>query len=115
MSAIRVLERLAPDGKFLFSHAVHNGTSRIDHGVLRPSAPAVRIEDFVAWVNREATALGLPEQAIEADPMGRIGTQRFRRTLACARSVSDQVAVRSAGVETRNLVSPLQLAGLAAA
>lgn len=37
------------------------------------------------------------------------------RGLACARSVSDRVAVRSAGVETRSLVSPLQLAGSAAA
>ncbi|MFI5864668.1 helix-turn-helix domain-containing protein [Streptomyces sp. NPDC051546] len=35
--------------------------------------------------------------------------------LACARLASDQVAVRSAGVETRCLVSPLQLAGPAAA
>ncbi|WP_330436274.1 hypothetical protein OIC43_42510 [Streptomyces sp. NBC_00825] len=45
----------------------------------------------------------------------RFTTRQFRRTLACARSVSDQVAVRSAGVETRSLVSPLQLAGSAAA
>lgn len=40
---------------------------------------------------------------------------KFLMVLACAHSVSDQVAVRSAGVETRCLVSPLQLAGSAAA
>lgn len=40
---------------------------------------------------------------------------KFLMVMSCAHSVIDQVAVRSAGVETRCLVSPLQLAGLAAA
>lgn len=41
-----------------------------------------RIEDFVAWVNHEAQAQGLPGQVIPEDPHGAIGMSRFRRSLA---------------------------------
>lgn len=42
---------------------------------------AVRVEDFVAWVNNEATMLGLPDEVIAPDPHGRLGATRFKRTL----------------------------------
>lgn len=45
--------------------------------------------------------------AVDVEPAG----QHVVRGFVCARSVSDRVAVRSAGVETRSLVSSLQLAG----
>ncbi|WP_314616947.1 hypothetical protein [Streptomyces stackebrandtii] len=72
----------APEGQLPFNHAVHGGTSRHHHGALRSKALAERIEDFVTWVNGEATAHKLPQQVIPPDPAGPIATQRFRRTLA---------------------------------
>ncbi|MFJ9085738.1 integrase [Streptomyces sp. NPDC102384] len=82
VNAIRVLERLVPEGQLLFNHTVHGGTSRHHRGALRSKALAERIEDFIAWANHEATAQHLPQQTIPPDPAGPIATQRFRRTLA---------------------------------
>ncbi|WP_016572634.1 hypothetical protein [Streptomyces noursei] len=81
--AIRVLERMVPKGELLLSAAHHDFThQRGNHGSLKTSALNKRIEDFVAWVNREAKAQGLADQVIPEDPHGAIGTSRFRRTLA---------------------------------
>ncbi|MFH8411302.1 integrase [Streptomyces sp. NPDC018019] len=81
--AIRVLERMVPEGELLLSTVHHDFThQRSRHGALKLSALSKRIEDFVAWVNREATVQGLPAQVIPEDPHGAIGTVRFRRTLA---------------------------------
>lgn len=82
--AIRVLERMVPEGALLFDLAHHDfGYGyRAGHGSLRDGGMRARIEDFVAWANRKALALDLPEQAIPEDPHGRIGMARFRRTLA---------------------------------
>lgn len=82
VNAIRVLECFVPDGELLFAAAIHDPThARHRTGSLGNYAIAVRLEDFVTWVNNEAEALGLPGEVIAPDPHGRIGTARFRRTL----------------------------------
>ncbi|MGW9185987.1 integrase [Streptomyces rubiginosohelvolus] len=81
--AIRVLERMVPEGELLFSAAHHDiPHQRGYHGALKNSALTTRIENFVAWVNREALSQDLPDQAIPEDPHGAIGLARFRRSLA---------------------------------
>ncbi|HEU5473771.1 MAG TPA: integrase [Actinophytocola sp.] len=83
VNAIRVLERMVPDGSLLFDRRVHDVRyHRPGTGSLKPVAIRHRIEDFVAWVNTEAVTHNLPGEAIPADPHGRIGTARFRRSLA---------------------------------
>ncbi|MGW4651817.1 integrase [Kitasatospora sp. NPDC004289] len=83
VNAIRVLERIVPDGELLFNAALHNPTHAVYRtGSLRNGSLAERIEDFVAWANREARTQDLPGEIIAADPHGSIGTARFRRTLA---------------------------------
>jgi hypothetical protein len=84
VNAIRVLERMVPDGHLLFDHRAHDlyfarqgGT-----GSLKASGLRARIEDFVAWANREAASQGLPGEVIPGDPHGTIGLGRFRRSLA---------------------------------
>jgi integrase len=83
VNAIRVLERMVPDGHLLFGHDAHDARGeRPDTGSLKPAALRERIEDFTDWANREAARHGLPGQAIPADPHGPIGLVRFRRSLA---------------------------------
>ncbi|WP_329559179.1 integrase [Streptomyces uncialis] len=83
VNAIRVLERMVPEGELLLSAAHHDfPRPRGYYGALKPSALNKRIEDFVEWVNREALAQNLPGQAIPKDPHGAIGMSRFRRSLA---------------------------------
>ncbi|MBB5775386.1 hypothetical protein [Nonomuraea jabiensis] len=78
-----MLERMVPDGELLLSSA-HQGfyAGRKRPGALKNTGLRQRIEDFIAWANREALAQGLPEQVIPPDPHGRVGLARFRRTLA---------------------------------
>ncbi|MEU2874607.1 hypothetical protein ABZ769_36415 [Streptomyces olivoreticuli] len=74
---------MVPDGELLLSASHHNVSGRRGyHGAMKNNALNERVEDFVAWVNRESKAQGLPEQAIPADPHGPIGLSRLRRTLA---------------------------------
>ncbi|SDP65511.1 hypothetical protein [Lentzea jiangxiensis] len=81
--AIRVLERIVPDGELLFSAAHHDVTRRRGlSGALKADTLSQRIDDFVLWAKREATAQGLPHQHIPDDPGGTISLTRFRRTLA---------------------------------
>jgi hypothetical protein len=83
VNAIRLLERLVPEGGLLFDTAVHDFVrARHRTGSLGAGTMCNRIEDFVAWANTEATAHGLPHETIPPDPHGKIGTARFRRTLA---------------------------------
>ncbi|WP_326615312.1 integrase (plasmid) [Streptomyces scopuliridis] len=83
VNAIRALERFVPDGELLFDAAIHDPAhARQRTGSLGSYAIAVRGEDFVAWANTEAQARALPGEVIAPDPHGRIGTARFRRTLA---------------------------------
>ena len=92
--AIRVLERIVPPGELLLSVTHH--TFGIQHrrrvGALKAGSLNGRIEDFIAWANREAASCGAPDQVIPEDPCGAIGTARFRRTLAW------HVARRSGGL-----------------
>jgi integrase len=83
--AIRVLERIVPPGELLLS--VDHQTFGVQRrpragGVLKAASLNIRIEDFIAWANREAARCGAPGQAIPEDPCGTVCTARFRRTLA---------------------------------
>ncbi|WP_434795724.1 integrase (plasmid) [Streptomyces albidoflavus] len=84
VTAIRVLERIAPDGGLLFDAAVHSFKNA-------PTAPAAsigqnglreRIEAFAAWASALARRLGRDQEVVPDDPYGAIGLARFRRTLA---------------------------------
>ncbi|WP_342745268.1 integrase [Streptomyces colonosanans] len=81
--AIRVLERMVPEGELLFSSAHHDfARGRQRGGALKNSSMNRRIEDFIAWINRETESHGLQDQGVPQDPHGAIGLGRFRRTLA---------------------------------
>ncbi|POG46018.1 integrase [Streptomyces sp. ZL-24] len=83
VNAIRVLERMVPAGHLLFDHLAHDlKFIRPGSGSLKLSAMRTRIEDFVAWANTKADAQGRPDEVIPPDPLGNIGTARFRRSLA---------------------------------
>jgi hypothetical protein len=83
VNAVRVLERMVGDGQLLFGHDAHDLQHlRPGTGSLKLPAMRDRVEDFVAWANNEAATHRLPGEAIPPDPHGRIGTQRFRRSLA---------------------------------
>jgi hypothetical protein len=83
VNAIRVLERMAPSGQLLFDHHAHDlrGT-RTGTGSLTVHTLGIRVQDFITWATHEATAHGLVHEIIPPDPHGRIGTERFRRSLA---------------------------------
>lgn len=96
--AVRVLERVVPADALLFDHRAHywgKGKMQKGNGSLRVSTLGDRIEDFVAWASKEATALGRAHDVIPPDPHGSIGTERFRRSLAwhIARRPSGLVAL----------------------
>jgi len=60
VNAIRVLERMVPDGHLLFDHHAHDlQFARQGTGTLKKSGLRTRIEDFVTWANREAARHGL--------------------------------------------------------
>ncbi|MGW6209819.1 integrase [Streptomyces sp. NPDC055089] len=81
--AIRVLERIVPDGALLFDATHHDfARGRKMRGALKNSSMNNRVEDFVTWVNQEADRHGLRDQHVPKDPHGAIGLARFRRTLA---------------------------------
>ncbi len=83
VNAIRVLERMVPDGHLLFDHHAHDlQFARQGTGTLKKSGLRTRIEDFVTWANREAARHGLVGENIPDDPHGTIGLGRFRRSLA---------------------------------
>jgi hypothetical protein len=83
VKAIRVLERMVPEGALLFDHHAHDLRShRPGTGSLKPAVVSRRITDFVSWANAETTARGRTGEVIAADPHGAIGMARFRRSLA---------------------------------
>ena len=83
VNAIRVLERMVPDGDLLFSSEFHDlHVPRRSTGSLKVPTVRARIEDFVVWANNEADSHGLINESIPPDPHGKIGTGRFRRSLA---------------------------------
>jgi hypothetical protein len=81
VNAIRVLERMVPDGHLLFSRDAHlchgPGTGSLKLDTVRD-----RIEEFTSWANRETARHSLTGQAIPDDPHGPISLARFRRSLA---------------------------------
>lgn len=84
VNAIRVLERMVPDGALLFhapAHDLPRARSTIT-GAIKLDAMRDRIERFVAWANNLATAHDLPQEIIPPDSEGNIGAGRFQRTLA---------------------------------
>ncbi|MFC7585576.1 hypothetical protein ACFQYP_18890 [Nonomuraea antimicrobica] len=83
VNAVRVPERMVPEGCLLFDHDAHDlRKSRPGTGSLKPISLGTRIEAFIAWANAEATTHGLSDQFVPPDPHGPVGTQRFRRSLA---------------------------------
>ncbi|SEK43820.1 hypothetical protein [Streptacidiphilus jiangxiensis] len=83
VNAIRALERIVPEGEVLFSASHHDIVNqRTQHGALKRTSIDSRVEQFIAWINREAIAQGLPDQIVPNDPHGGIGLSRLRRTLA---------------------------------
>src|SRR5690606_41684628 len=77
--AIRVLERMVPEGELLLRaahHDVHRPGGKQSQGVIRRTSLNRRIESFVAWANREAENQGLPDQAIPEDSFGAISMSR---------------------------------------
>lgn len=73
VAAIRILERQAAPTGLLFAT---NDTSRPGRSVTYATM-CRRIDELVTWVNDRTGEVTIP-----ADPHGRIGTRRFRRTLA---------------------------------
>jgi hypothetical protein len=98
VAAIRILERQAAPTGLLFPT---NDASRPGRSVTYATMGR-RIDEFVAWVNDRSG-----EATIPADPYGRIGTRRFRRTLAwhIARQPGGLVALAVQYGHMRTLIS----------
>ncbi|GAA1545868.1 hypothetical protein GCM10009730_63690 [Streptomyces albidochromogenes] len=57
VNAIRVLERIVPQGELLFSSTHHDVIGqRKHHGALKRGTLDRRVENLVSWINQEATA-----------------------------------------------------------
>ncbi len=84
VTAIRVLERLVPDGGLLFDAAAHtfHNTPTVPAASIRQNGLRGRIEAFATWASRLARRLGRDHEIVPDDRHGAIGLARFRRTLA---------------------------------
>ncbi|MHA5052778.1 site-specific integrase [Streptomyces sp. SD15] len=84
VTAIRVLERLAPEGGLPFDASVHTiPRGRVSTGrVFGYEAMRHRIEDFAIWASQLAIRLGRGHEVVPDDPHGALGVARFRRSLA---------------------------------
>ena len=98
VTAIRILEQQAAPSGLLFPT---NDTTRAGRSVTY-STMNLRIDEFVSWVNHRTG-----EATIPPDPHGRIGTRRFRRTLAwhIARQPGGLVALAVQYGHMRTLIS----------
>ena len=91
VSAIHVPERMVPDRNPLFDHLAHDlRKARPGTGSLKLSALSDRIKDLTAWADTEAAARQLSGETIPPDPRDKLGTGRFRRSLAWHMRRSDQ-------------------------
>ncbi|MCQ1578746.1 integrase [Streptomyces parvus] len=106
--AVRVLERLSGHG-LLFAAELHDPRQpeRRSGRSLAIATMSNRIERFIEWVNTHAAGRGRQSEAIPADPHGRVGTGRFRRTLAwhIARRPGGLVALAVQYGHMRTLIS----------
>jgi integrase len=83
VNAIRVLERMVPDGHLLFDWGTHVPCGSRDRaGSMKTDTLERWIGSFTAWANSEARDQGLPGEVIPDDPHGNITASRFRRSLA---------------------------------
>lgn len=82
VAAIRVLERIVPEGELLFCSDYHRGTERHRGKALGGDGIREGLTDFITWANQEAARHGLTHEVIPADPAGALTSVRFRRTLA---------------------------------
>ncbi|MGW6389833.1 integrase [Streptomyces sp. NPDC055103] len=84
VNAIRILEEIVPNESLLFDSSAHDFPNhRPDNaGSLLAHTMNSRIEDFISWANDLAHHLDLPTEVVPPDLHGRVGTSRFRRTLA---------------------------------
>ncbi|MEU6183708.1 hypothetical protein [Streptomyces coeruleorubidus] len=108
VTAVRVLEQLGGHG-LLFAIEVHDPLQpeRRSGRSLAIATMSNRIESFIEWVNAHAHNRGRQAEAIPADPHGRVGTGRFRRTLAwhIARRPGGLVALAVQYGHMRTLIS----------
>ncbi|PRH80295.1 integrase [Streptomyces solincola] len=108
VTTVRVLERLGSDG-LLFAAEAHDPRlpERRSGRSLAIATMSNRIESFIEWVNTHAESRGRQAEAIPADPHGRVGTGRFRRTLAwhIARRPGGLVALAVQYGHMRTLIS----------
>ncbi|MGW1438567.1 integrase [Streptomyces griseus] len=106
--AVRVLERLGEHG-LLFAAELHGPRTpeRRSGRSLALSTMSNRIESFIEWVNTHSQGRGRQAEAIPQDPHGRVGTGRFRRTLAwhIARRPGGLVALAVQYGHMRTLIS----------
>lgn len=105
---VRVLERLGGHG-LLFAAELHDPRQpdRRSGRSLAIATMSNRIESLIEWVNGHAESRGRQAEAIPADPHGRVGTGRFRRTLAwhIARRPGGLVALAVQYGHMRTLIS----------
>ncbi|MGW1816239.1 integrase [Streptomyces sp. NPDC002125] len=108
VTAARVLEQLGGH-ELLFAIEVHEPLQpeRRSGRSLAIATMSNRIESFIGWVNTHAQSRGRQAEAIPADPHGRVGTGRFRRTLAwhIARRPGGLVALAVQYGHMRTLIS----------
>ncbi|MFI9586020.1 hypothetical protein ACIHCQ_30230 [Streptomyces sp. NPDC052236] len=82
VAAIRVLERIVPEGELLFASDYHRGAVRHRGKAMGSDGICERITDFITWANQEAARHGLTHELIPPDPGGPVTAMRFRRSLA---------------------------------
>ncbi|WP_326612280.1 integrase [Streptomyces scopuliridis] len=108
VTAVRVLEQLGGHG-LLFAAELHDPrqSERRSGRSLAIATMSNRIEAFIDWVNTHAHSRGRQAEAIPADTHGRVGTGRFRRTLAwhIARRPGGLVALAVQYGHMRTLIS----------
>ncbi|MFF3246880.1 integrase [Streptomyces sp. NPDC002870] len=108
VTTVRVLERLGEHG-LLFAAELHDPRQPERRGgrSLAIATMSNRIESFIEWVNTHAEGRGRQAEVIPDDPHGRVGTGRFRRTLAwhIARRPGGLVALAVQYGHMRTLIS----------
>ncbi|MEU1288313.1 integrase [Kitasatospora sp. NPDC005856] len=83
VSAVRVLERMVPEGELLFNSSIHDyPRNKPGRQALSFETLSTRIEDFAKWASGLAQSMSRSYEIVPDDPRGAIAPARFRRTLA---------------------------------